>query len=518
MTRIQSVFNQLKRVGFALLLLGGSAIAQPLEVLWEREGHDDSSRFGSRVFALGDQNDDGFADWGVSSGGQPWLSRVELFYGGNPPAQEPYRVFEPILDSIPWFLGGYSLGDLNGDGYTDFGLTFSTDYDSEENGRDAIYFGGGDPQREPDIILNRSHHSSGRNLAGIGDFNGDGFDDLLDRSPAFSTTQYVYFGSVTFDTMYDWSVTNNPGTQSEYPLSWGDTDGDGFVDLTNFMPPGEGVLKVFWGGVSPDTIAEEFGPYPDQMWDLDVLVDLNGDGASELFGTRAFNDLIVVIRGRRHIPLFSDYELNTPAGGVFDRMVGIGDFNNDGFGDCIGITNANNGAWWGVFSIYLGYFWLNRDPVITVYGRAQPYNLIGPRSAAGLGDVNGDGVDDFIVGTWHDDVDGMRGKAIVFAGDQDYHVSFGGGAPLIPEELEIRVSPNPFNVHARIDLSLPFHVTTLDITIYNVLGQVLESATLRPFGGRVTHYFNGQALPSGLYLIMAQAGNLVETSKLLLLK
>jgi len=39
-TRILSVFNLLKRVGFAVLLLGGAVLAQPLpDVIWDRSGN-----------------------------------------------------------------------------------------------------------------------------------------------------------------------------------------------------------------------------------------------------------------------------------------------------------------------------------------------------------------------------------------------------------------------------------------------------------------------------------------------
>jgi hypothetical protein len=48
-----------------LLLLTTLALAQPLDVIWDRSGNDPDSHFGMFSFSLGDQNDDGYADWGI---------------------------------------------------------------------------------------------------------------------------------------------------------------------------------------------------------------------------------------------------------------------------------------------------------------------------------------------------------------------------------------------------------------------------------------------------------------------
>ncbi|MBL0062696.1 MAG: hypothetical protein IPP40_14730 [bacterium] len=125
-TRVLSVFNLLKRVGFAVLLFWGTALvhAQPFDVLWDRSGQGPESGYGSRVFSLGDQNNDGFMDWGVTSNGlvagDPSESMGEFFYGGNPPQILPYHVWTADPEIYLRFLIVRAMGDLNGDGYIDW--------------------------------------------------------------------------------------------------------------------------------------------------------------------------------------------------------------------------------------------------------------------------------------------------------------------------------------------------------------------------------------------------------------
>jgi hypothetical protein len=81
------------------LLLAGHAHAQPWQpqVIWQRNGSGDSSRYGYSILPLGDQNGDGYADWAIFALGT-WGSslndsgRVEFFHGGSPPDTVPYLV------------------------------------------------------------------------------------------------------------------------------------------------------------------------------------------------------------------------------------------------------------------------------------------------------------------------------------------------------------------------------------------------------------------------------------------
>ena len=104
------------------LFLFGLASAQ--EVLWVRSGETTNAHFGGLLFPLGDQNEDGFDDWAVSSqgdiAGPDSEERFDFFHGGNPPQQAPYLTFHSyFVPEIEFMFNINSIGDFNGDGYID---------------------------------------------------------------------------------------------------------------------------------------------------------------------------------------------------------------------------------------------------------------------------------------------------------------------------------------------------------------------------------------------------------------
>ena len=88
--------------------------------------------------------------------------------------------------------------------------------------------------------------------------------------------------------------------------------------------------------------------------------------------------------------------------------------------------------------------------------------------------------------------------------------------------------PNPFNPSTKIKFTIPQSASPLHgaargglvtLKVYDILGN--EVATLvneeKP-AGEYEVEFNGSNLPSGIYFYKLQAGNLVETKKMILLK
>jgi hypothetical protein len=78
--------------------------------------------------------------------------------------------------------------------------------------------------------------------------------------------------------------------------------------------------------------------------------------------------------------------------------------------------------------------------------------------------------------------------------------------------------PNPFNPSTKIRYELPTQVR-VTLTIYNVLGQqVTELVNEEQAPGRYEVHLNAQSFASGLYMYRLQAGDFVQTRKLLLIK
>jgi hypothetical protein len=83
--------------------------------------------------------------------------------------------------------------------------------------------------------------------------------------------------------------------------------------------------------------------------------------------------------------------------------------------------------------------------------------------------------------------------------------------------------PNPFNPRTSIQFALPRR-SRVTVTVYNLLGQpvdVLVNGEL-PAGNHTIHWngtdYRGKAVSSGVYFYRFEAGDSVETRKMLLLR
>jgi hypothetical protein len=78
--------------------------------------------------------------------------------------------------------------------------------------------------------------------------------------------------------------------------------------------------------------------------------------------------------------------------------------------------------------------------------------------------------------------------------------------------------PNPFNPSTKIEYTLP-KSEYVNITVYNTLGQAIKTLVNEhmPIGHHQVE-FNAQNLPSGVYFYLLEAGEYVQTRKMLLVK
>ena len=161
-----------------VLLWTGSVFAQPYEpnVLWDRSGLTDSSAYGYAILPLGDQNDDGFADWAVLAGGNGGAQRgyLEFFHGAETLLTEPYFVYYSDTSVYLAGFGVRAVGDINGDGYEDWIL----EHGRRPNEAVSDYFlvlGGVTPPNPPQLFLTLPVNIG---LKGVQDINGDGNNDI----------------------------------------------------------------------------------------------------------------------------------------------------------------------------------------------------------------------------------------------------------------------------------------------------------------------------------------------------
>jgi hypothetical protein len=90
---------------------------------------------------------------------------------------------------------------------------------------------------------------------------------------------------------------------------------------------------------------------------------------------------------------------------------------------------------------------------------------------------------------------------------------------VIPTKFSLAQNyPNPFNPATTISYSLPLK-SQIELVIYNTLGEsVMQLVNEEKEAGRYSVEFNAITLPSGIYFYRLQAGEFMETKKMVLMK
>jgi hypothetical protein len=281
--------------------------------------------------------------------------------------------------------------DINGDGYGDL----------LAGGSDGIEVYLGSSQFDPSDATTSIPYSSGISASFVGDVNGDGYADFfgtLSYAPTGGYVPTVFFGASSIATMSKVSLTKTAGGPSTIiqTNSAGDFNGDGFGDLivqwgySTTTPQNE--LRLFLGGTTfantPDLSIP--GPFVSDytLQHSGRIGDVNGDGYEDV-ALSAMSDggtnggLVRIFAGGPAPGISRTADIVTIARA--HEVLPAGDVDGDGYDDALMVLSGTS------FSIYKG-----AASLPTTFFKTWP--LATASSGVGGFDIDRDGFMDFVVG------------------------------------------------------------------------------------------------------------------------
>jgi hypothetical protein len=290
----------------------------------------------------------------------------------------------------------------------------------------------------------------GPDVDGAGDLNGDGHDDVISGFPESDGERgrlRAFHGSRTgLPLVPDWEVVGSPSSQK---LGWGvafagDTDDDGYDDV---LACDISLVRLYAGsatGLDPEPVwsfpTDWCGGKPERTGPAG---DLNGDGyddvlvgATDLGENQDENGLLVFFGSADGLALEPVEELSW-GDGSHSSMAPVGDVNGDGFDDLVVGSPLEDGG--GRAFLLLGSeIGLQPQPAWTHDPVPGAYRM--GWSVSRAGDVNGDGLVDLVVGDpaapiW------SYGRAVLFLGVQP--LGPGPAGTIVPGDAGLTVDRDP---------------------------------------------------------------------------
>ncbi len=276
-----------------------------------------------------------------------------------------------------------AVGDFNGDGRQDLAVANSG------SNTVSVLLGNGDGTFQPaqDFPVGR-----GPTSVAVGDFNRDGILDLVTTNlgsfavPNNTVSVLLGNGNGTFQLARDFLVGSNPNF-----IAVGDFNGDGLQDLAvaNFgsnAPDATTVSVLLGNGDGTFQVAGTFNAQRGPLW---VAVgDFNGDGRQDLAVANFGSTTVSVLLGNGDGTFQAAQNVAAAQG---PASVAVGDFNGDGRQD-LAVTIFGDGTAATVMVLLGNGDGTFRAPLSFGVGR-------GPVSSS-VGDFNGDGVQDLAVSNW----------------------------------------------------------------------------------------------------------------------
>jgi len=345
--------------------------------------------------------------------------------------------FDPLIFNLPdagpgYFGESFATGDFNGDGYED--MLVGASYYSSFTGRAYVYYGGPDMDNEKDVTLSGAAGAFLAESVAAGDFNGDGYDDALvsARNVGSAGAAYIFYGGAEMVggvdvTFTGQTINDNFGSTVEAGNFNGDSYDDALIGAPDYLSNSEkGRAYVYYGGATVNTVAD---------------VTMTGESDSDYFG----------------FPL------------------AVGNVNGDSYDDAIvSAIEYNGGTGRGKVYVFYGGSSMNNgaDKTFTPAFASWGYG----RDIVS-GNFNGDSYDDIAVGLW--EYSSRAGRIYIYNGASNMNtgedVTISGGTG---DQAGITLESGDINNDGYDDLISGVRDSSYDIKVYHGSSSMDNSADL----------------------------------------
>lgn len=405
---------------------------------WTSSSGQKAAFLGVSVSSAGDINGDGFKDIAI---GVPYyqieqneVGAVFIYYGAlNGLPVDPNLVIttNEVSSRFGWSVD--SAGDVNQDGFSDVLVgAIGCSHPQKNEGCAYLYLGSDEGlSTSPawSVEANFSYANLGYQVGMAGDVNGDTYSDFFVTAPGYSQGEpnegkvFVYHGSSDVPgTLPNWQMEGN-NQNAAFGLSAstaGDVNGDHIDDFVVGAPNysgslhGSGQVSVYLGQATTGLRSLAYWTKEGSISEMHFgelvqpVGDLNGDGYGEIAISAVDDNRNETDEGAVYVFFGSSNSMNQQAGWIGESnqedahygisLRGAGDVNGDGIKDLLVGATGFDSAETNTGKVYL-YYGDNQgfgsNPVWETEGN-QTHSNFG-YDLDFIGDVNGDGAEDFII-------------------------------------------------------------------------------------------------------------------------